>query len=206
MKFLGLLVILVGAYLTDSAVQNRSPVDTVRELIKDPSDLTGTLARLKGKWTTLNTAPAASAGGGTGSGAGATAPRSGQSGHMKDSELTSLSWAPGKRLSHAAAASLETLNAQYRARFGANIPVGDAYRSYAGQVAAKAAKGRLAATPGTSNHGWGNAIDLSGWRHGSPQDQWLKANGPKLGWVHPAWAEPGGSKPEPWHWEFTGGS
>ena len=35
--------------------------------------------------------------------------------------------------------------------------------------------------------------------------QWLKANGPLYGWTHPSWAEPGGSRPEPWHWEYTGG-
>ena len=24
------------------------------------------------------------------------------------------------------------------------------------------------------------------------------------GWLHPAWAEPSGSMPEPWHWEYAG--
>jgi zinc D-Ala-D-Ala carboxypeptidase len=24
------------------------------------------------------------------------------------------------------------------------------------------------------------------------------------GWYHPAWAEPSGSMPEPWHWEYAG--
>jgi hypothetical protein len=30
----------------------------------------------------------------------------------------------------------------------------------------------------------------------------MKANAGTFGWVHPDWAEPSGSKPEPWHWEF----
>jgi hypothetical protein len=24
------------------------------------------------------------------------------------------------------------------------------------------------------------------------------------GFFHPSWAQQGGSKPEPWHWEFAG--
>ncbi|TAL13012.1 MAG: peptidase M15, partial [Frankiales bacterium] len=43
-----------------------------------------------------------------------------------------------------------------------------------------------------------------GERFGSSTYRWLKANAPRFGWVHPAWAEPGGSLPEPWHWEFVG--
>jgi LAS superfamily LD-carboxypeptidase LdcB len=32
----------------------------------------------------------------------------------------------------------------------------------------------------------------------------MKENAGQFGWVHPAWAQQGGSKPEPWHWEFVG--
>jgi hypothetical protein len=32
----------------------------------------------------------------------------------------------------------------------------------------------------------------------------MKANAPSYGFVHPAWAEPDGSKPEAWHWEYKG--
>ena len=83
---------------------------------------------------------------------------------------------------------------------------GNSYRSYSQQVALYAQKPSLAAVPGTSNHGWGVAIDFAcgAERFGSPGYQWLKANGPKYGWTHPSWAEPGGSRPEPWHWEYTG--
>ena len=62
-----------------------------------------------------------------------------------------------------------------------------------------------AAVPGTSIHGWGRAIDFQdagGYlRFGSAGYQWLQANAWRWGFVHPAWAEPGGSSPEPWHWE-----
>ena len=36
----------------------------------------------------------------------------------------------------------------------------------------------------------------------APAFDWLTANAPGFGWVHPAWAQPSGSKPEPWRWEF----
>ena len=83
---------------------------------------------------------------------------------------------------------------------------GNSYRSYSQQVAVYAEKPSLAAVPGTSNHGWGVAVDFAcgAERFGSAGYQWLKANGPTYGWTHPSWAEPGGSRPEPWHWEYTG--
>ena len=62
-----------------------------------------------------------------------------------------------------------------------------------------------AAVPGTSVHGWGRAVDFEdGPREltfSSPGYQWLQANAARWGFVHPAWAEPDGSSPEPWHWE-----
>jgi LAS superfamily LD-carboxypeptidase LdcB len=64
---------------------------------------------------------------------------------------------------------------------------------------------QLAAVPGTSIHGWGRAVDFedqSAEMHfGSPGYHWLKANAARYGFFHPAWAEPGGSAPEAWHWE-----
>ena len=83
---------------------------------------------------------------------------------------------------------------------------GNSYRSYSQQVALYKVKPSLAAVPGTSNHGWGVAIDFAcgADSYGSAAYQWLKTNGPRFGWNHPAWAEPGGSRQEPWHWEYTG--
>jgi hypothetical protein len=31
----------------------------------------------------------------------------------------------------------------------------------------------------------------------------MQHNAPLYGWFHPAWAEPTGTMPEPWHWEFA---
>jgi hypothetical protein len=63
----------------------------------------------------------------------------------------------------------------------------------------------FAAVPGTSVHGWGRAVDFQDGggklTFDSPGYRWLQANAWRWGWVHPAWAEPGGSSPEPWHWE-----
>jgi D-alanyl-D-alanine carboxypeptidase len=118
--------------------------------------------------------------------------------------LCELSFSPGQRLRCDAAAQLEQLNAAFAARFGRNIGVSDSYRSYAAQVVTKAVKKNLAAPPGTSNHGWGLAVDLSGGiqSFGTAEFNWMTANAGAYGWEHPSWAEPGGSKPEPWHWEY----
>lgn len=111
---------------------------------------------------------------------------------------------PGQSLECTAANSFKQLAAAYRQNFGRDIAVTDSYRSYEAQVDVKRRKPRLAATPGTSNHGWGLAVDFGGGiqTFNTPQYNWMKANAGKYGWVHPSWAEPGGSKPEPWHWEF----
>lgn len=87
---------------------------------------------------------------------------------------------------------------------GLNITLTDAYRSYEAQVDVKRRKPRLAATPGHSNHGWGLAVDVNLQRGGfsSPVYRWLFYNGGRFGWINPKWARPGGSKPEPWHWEY----
>ena len=94
----------------------------------------------------------------------------------------------------------------FAASLGHPLAVTDSYRDYAGQVAVRAAKPSMTAVPGTSNHGWGLAADLgSGVQSfGTPEYRWMKAHGPSFGWVHPAWAEPGGSMPEPWHHNFVG--
>lgn len=122
------------------------------------------------------------------------------------SELMGIPFAPTKSLAPAATLALVQMNNAYRSRFGNNIFITDAYRTYAQQVLLKAAKGDLAATPGTSNHGLGLAVDLGGGINsfGTPQHNWMIENASKYGWVNPSWAQQGGSKPEPWHWEFVG--
>jgi hypothetical protein len=114
--------------------------------------------------------------------------------------------APGELLRADAAYAFNRLSRAYVTTFGAPICVTDSYRSYEDQVRVYAEKPDLAARPGTSNHGWGTATDLCGGieQFGSATHAWMLANAPLFGWFHPAWAEPGGSKPEPWHWEFGG--
>ena len=81
------------------------------------------------------------------------------------------------RLRCDAAEQLDVLNAAYRAQFGTDLVVNDSYRSYAGQVACKRTKGYLCATPGTSNHGSGIAVDLGGGidSFGTKQHRWMAA-------------------------------
>ncbi len=98
-------------------------------------------------------------------------------------------WAP-------AAAAFEHMRRD-AARAGVSLPVIDAYRSHDDQVRLAAELGLYrdggwAAVPGTSQHGWGRAVDLD------LDDRalaWLRANAWKYGFVE---AVPR----EPWHWEF----
>jgi len=112
----------------------------------------------------------------------------------------------GQVLRADAAAAFNALSRKYAETFRAPVCVTDSYRDYASQVAVRAAKPTLAAVPGTSNHGWGVAVDLCDGVQvfGSPQHEWLKRHAMAYGWFHPSWAQAGGSKPEPWHWEFAG--
>ena len=121
-------------------------------------------------------------------------------------ELDGIPWAKGEYLRPDAAAGFNKLNAKFKAKFGYNIGVTDSYRTYAEQVETKKNKGNLAATPGTSNHGWAMALDLGTGinNFGTKEHKWMKDNATKFGWKHPDWAEPGGSLPEPWHWEYWG--
>lgn len=129
-----------------------------------------------------------------------------QNGRIPAPALCSPRTARGELLRCDAAAAFDRLSEAYRARFGVPISVTDSYRSYEGQVACRAAKGSMCATPGTSNHGWGLAVDLGGGvqRFGTPQHEWMVSNGPAFGWMLPSWARRSGNLPEPWHYEFGG--
>jgi D-alanyl-D-alanine carboxypeptidase len=120
--------------------------------------------------------------------------------------LCPLVGAPGQSLRPGAAAAFNAMSIAYQQDTGTPICVTDSYRSYAAQVAVKAVKGKWAATPGRSEHGMGRAVDLCGGVNsfGTPAHLWMKQNAPLYGWFHPDWAEPTGSLPEPWHWEFAG--
>ncbi|MFC8799897.1 D-alanyl-D-alanine carboxypeptidase family protein [Promicromonospora sp. NPDC057138] len=118
--------------------------------------------------------------------------------------LCPLPFAPGHMLRCDAAERLTALSAEFEKEFGYPIPLTDSYRPYAMQVAIKGTKPHLAAIPGTSNHGWGLAIDLDDPIAGgsSPEYVWLRLHAPDYGWDNPSWARLGGAKPEPWHFEF----
>jgi hypothetical protein len=115
-------------------------------------------------------------------------------------------WGAGSHVLRAdAAAAFNELSKAYAARFGSPICVTDSYRSYEMQVNLVGRKPRLAATPGTSNHGWGRAVDLCDGvnNFGTTTHEWMRANAPRYGWFHPAWAGQGRTRAEPWHWEFA---
>jgi hypothetical protein len=114
--------------------------------------------------------------------------------------------APGKYLRADAAYAFDRLSHAYAVEFGSPVCVTDAYRSYDDQVRVFTQRPGFAAHPGRSNHGWGTATDLCGGieSFGTAAHAWMLANAPLFGWFHPAWAEPTGSLPEAWHWEFGG--
>ncbi|MDQ8042623.1 D-alanyl-D-alanine carboxypeptidase family protein [Cellulosimicrobium sp. XJ-DQ-B-000] len=127
-----------------------------------------------------------------------------QNGRIPPEALCALDFAPGKTLRCDAAEQLEALAAEFEKEFGYALKITDAYRPYDEQVRLKAVKPYLAAVPGTSQHGWGLAIDVGGNVPSgtSLEYVWLRTHGPDYGWDNPAWARPNGSKPEPWHFEF----
>ena len=126
-----------------------------------------------------------------------------ENGKIPDSELQALSFSPGNKMNKKAAAAMEEMNKAYKADNGSDLIINDAYREYDRQVKLREQLGSTAGVPGTSNHGWGLAADIEVGPFGSSAYNWLKANAHKYGYVHPAWAEPSGSNPEQWHWEYA---
>ena len=127
-------------------------------------------------------------------------------GQIPTAALCPLRSASGHYLRADAAYAFDRMSAGFADRFGRAICVTDSYRSYAAQVSVYARKPGLAAVPGTSNHGWGTAVDLCGGIQSftSTEHRWMNVNAPLYGWFHPGWAQQTGSKPEPWHWEYGG--
>jgi hypothetical protein len=127
-------------------------------------------------------------------------------GFLPDSALCPLWQAGGHRLGWRAAAAFNQMSKYHAASTGSPLCVTDSYRTYGEQVSLYQRKPELAATPGTSEHGWGQAVDFCGGveRYGSGAYGWMQSNAARFGFFHPSWAEPGGGRPEPWHWEFGG--
>ena len=116
-------------------------------------------------------------------------------GRIPASQLTSIGG--GHKLNSAAATKFTQMRAD-AAKAGVKIGVTDSYRSYSAQVDVARRKGLyknggLAATPGTSKHGWGLAVDV---KVNSAGQKWLRQNAANYGFKT--------IPREPWHWEFRG--
>jgi len=199
------LLIIAGVFVLNSASRSRTWGETIQSLGDAVSAIvTADPSKLKEALTGTGTLD----GGADPAKVAAKAmkdPGGAANGELPDSALMAIPFASGKRLTPDAVKDLVALNKAYAAEFGHNMVITDAYRTLAQQKSVKASKGNLAAEPGTSVHGWGKAIDVGdGVNHfGSAQYVWMKNNAPNYGWNHPSWAEPSGSKPEPWHWEHA---
>lgn len=104
--------------------------------------------------------------------------------------------ATGHSLYAPAARSLERLMSDASAA-GVKIRVTDSYRPLADQERLARTKGLyknggLAAVPGTSNHGWGMAVDLD---LDDAAQRWMRENGHRYGFVED-------TPREPWHWGY----
>jgi hypothetical protein len=128
-------------------------------------------------------------------------------GQIPLSSLCTL-WDPEHKLRADAAVAVAKMNVAYKQTFGEDICLTDSYRTLSEQYRLKSLKPGLAATPGTSEHGWGLALDLCGGvsKGTGSRFEWLRENAPAYGWDNPDWARSGGSGPyEPWHWEYVAG-
>lgn len=137
-----------------------------------------------------------------------TAVMSAPNGQVSTSDLCGLSFAPGQLLRCDAAAALERLNAFHVSECGSALGITDSYRPLDRQIEVKLRKPELAATPGSSNHGTGQAVDFTGFgavgQFDDPDYLWMKAHAEEFGWHHPRGMEAGGQGPqEPWHWEYA---
>jgi len=125
-----------------------------------------------------------------------------QNGRLTSKQLASI-YHPKLRLSlgtRDAVAAWNTMRMYLLQRYGARgdiYPEGPlgAYRTYAGQLQCKKLYGSNAATPGTSNHGLGHAVDVAT----REMAHLVDLHGGLFGWHH--WD----AKWEWWHREYDGG-
>jgi hypothetical protein len=121
-------------------------------------------------------------------------------GQLPAAELAPIAYG---RLERNAAASWNALNVEARAAGLELRPTGSrsSYRSYAEQVELYnlylSGRGNLAARPGTSNHGWGLAVDLATTSMRSMVDR----IGRKYGWAKD-WSD---APSEWWHLKYRAG-
>jgi D-alanyl-D-alanine carboxypeptidase len=115
-------------------------------------------------------------------------------GKIPASALTSIG--SGQQMWTPAARQFQQMSAA-AARDGVTIGVTDSYRTYESQVDLAERKGLysqggLAATPGTSDHGWGRALDL---KLDSSALAWMRENGATYGFKEDV-------PRESWHWTY----
>lgn len=137
-------------------------------------------------------------------------------GRLPSGSLVAIPWDSERTLLAAPAlADLTRLNAAFQARFGRPLQIDLAYRTRQTQdYLFKELGPNLAAIPGTSNHGWGDAIDVPEtpeYAFGGKYYLWLKANAGTYNWIHRRNLEEftvsGARNPnaEAWHFEYLGG-
>jgi LAS superfamily LD-carboxypeptidase LdcB len=119
--------------------------------------------------------------------------RTAGNGRLPDSMLVPIGQG-GHRLSPRAAEAFGQLTAAAR-RDGIAIGVTSSYRPYDEQVATAErvglyGQGGWAAVPGTSNHGWGLAVDLD---LDERAQAWMRTNAARFGFFEDV-------PDEPWHW------
>ena len=109
--------------------------------------------------------------------------------------------------------SYELMAREFKKKFPNKTLSAWGYRTYARQITTKEKKPNLAARPGTSIHGWGQAVDIHYFIDGDPKAQslsfsgeeykWLDSKAFAFGWVNPSWARQGKKREEAWHWESS---
>ncbi|APF40273.1 M15 family metallopeptidase [Neomicrococcus aestuarii] len=136
-------------------------------------------------------------------------------GTLAAKHLVAIPWDPEKTLIAAPAlADLTRLNNAFKVKFAKNLDVDFANRTLGTQRYLYEDLGPyIAAKPGTSNHGWGMAIDVPEtfeYSFDGAYYKWLKANSYKCNWIHRTNLEQyradGSLNPyaESWHFEYVG--
>lgn len=124
-------------------------------------------------------------------------------GYMPANELCGIAQNSNWRFACRGVRDFNAMDAAFKVKFGHVMPVtswsASLYRTYAQQVSAYnnylAGTGNLAAKPGTSNHGWGLAADISTSLMTSTESSWLAANAANWGFVRDV-------SGEPWHYHY----